>query len=419
MSYKKLGDYIRKVDLKNKDGKVLNLQGLSMTKEFRKSTSNIIGTDLSKYKIVKNGQFCCDFMSVIRVHKLPVVLNSTGEDVIISPAYVVFEVIDENLILPEYLMMWFRRSEFDRYADFRCDSSIRGGFQWDELREVELPIPSIEKQRAIVAQYQSVINKIKVNEQICEKLEAAAQTLYKHWFVDFEFPFDFAQGKPNENGQPYKTSGGVMVYDEELDGEVPEGWTYNSFTTISKIGGGGTPKTDVSEYWEDGKIPFYTPGDKTSNIYVLSTDKHITKEGLRKCSSKLYPTNTTFVTARGATMGGMSLSGFPMAMNQTCYAILSLLESPFFTYFLTRNLIDKLKSEAIGATFEAVVTKNFDETFVIIPKNEIVFGFEEQVSAIYNNILNKTEINYKLSQLQSLLLSRLTTLEESEKKKVI
>lgn len=188
MSYKILGDYIRKVDNKNKDLKVLNLQGLSMTKEFRKSTSNIVGTDLSKYKIVKQGQFCCDFMSVIRVHKLPVVLNNLGEDVIISPAYVVFEVIDENLLLPEYLMLWFRRTEFDRYADFRCDSSIRGGFQWEELCEVELPIPSIEKQREIVAQYQAVANKIKVNEQICEKLEATAQTVYKQWFVDFEFP---------------------------------------------------------------------------------------------------------------------------------------------------------------------------------------------------------------------------------------
>src|SRR5690554_7638034 len=188
MSYKKLGDYIRKVNNKNKDMKVLNLQGLSMTKEFRKSTSNIVGTDLSKYKIVKQGQFCCDFMSVIRVHKLPVVLNNLGEDVIISPAYIVFEVIDENLLLPEYLMLWFRRSEFDRYADFRCDSSIRGGFQWDELCEVELPVPAIEEQRKAVEQYQSVTNKIKVNEQICEKLEATAQTLYKQWFVDFEFP---------------------------------------------------------------------------------------------------------------------------------------------------------------------------------------------------------------------------------------
>lgn len=248
MSYKKLGEYIRKVENKNKDMKILNLQGLSMSKEFRKSTSNIVGTDLSKYKIVKQGQFCCDFMSVIRVHKLPVVLNNLGEDVIISPAYVVFEVIDESLLLPEYLMLWFRRSEFDRYADFRCDSSIRGGFQWEELCEVELPIPSIEKQCEIVAQYQAVENKIKVNEQICEKLEATAQTLYKHWFVDFEFP--------NEEGKPYKSSGGKMVWNEELEKEIPEGWEVKSLSDISKITMGQSPEGENYNDKGNGKI-FY------------------------------------------------------------------------------------------------------------------------------------------------------------------
>ena len=406
MSYKKLGEYIRKVDLKNRDGKILNLQGLSMTKEFRKSTSNIIGTDLSTYKVVKDGQFCCDFMSVIRVHKLPVVLNNLGEDVIISPAYVVFEIKDQSLLLPEYLMMWFRRSEFDRYADFRCDSSIRGGFQWEELCEVELPIPSIEEQRELVMQYHTISDKIKVNEQICEKLETTAQTLYKHWFVDFEFP--------NEDGKPYKSSGGKMVFNEELAKEIPEGWLYNSFTSNCKIAGGGTPKTDILEYWQNGEIPFYTPGDKTFNIYTLSTVKKITKEGLKKCSSKLYPKNTTFLTARGATTGGIALSGIPMAMNQTCYAILSLINTPIFSYFLTRSLIDKLKTEAIGATFEAIVTKNFDETFVVIANERTITEFEKRVNSIFKILLSKTKFNQKLIELQSLLLSRLATFEIEE-----
>lgn len=404
MSYKKLGEYIRKVDLKNRDGKILSLQGLSMTKEFRKSTSNIIGTDLSTYKVVKDGQFCCDFMSVIRVHKLPVVLNNLGEDVIISPAYVVFEIKDQSLLLPEYLMMWFRRSEFDRYADFRCDSSIRGGFQWEELCEVELPIPSIEEQSGLVKQYHTVSDKIKVNEQICEKLETTAQTLYKHWFVDFEFP--------NEEGKPYKSSGGKMVFNEELAKEIPEGWLYNSFTSNCKIAGGGTPKTDILEYWQNGEIPFYTPGDKTFNIYTLSTVKKITEEGLKKCSSKLYPKNTTFLTARGATTGGIALSAIPMAMNQTCYAILSLINTPIFSYFLTRSLIDKLKTEAIGATFEAIVTKNFDETFVVISNERTITEFEKRVNSIFEILLSKTKINQKLIELQSLLLSRLAVGKE-------
>ena len=146
-NYKLLGDYITRVDVRNKNLETTNLKGLSMTKEFRDSTSNIVGVDLSKYKLVPKNHFACDFMSVIRVHKLPVVHQNSDELIIVSPAYTVFKVIDESILNPEYLMMWFRRPEFDRYADFRCDSAIRGGFKWNELGEVELPIPSIEKQR--------------------------------------------------------------------------------------------------------------------------------------------------------------------------------------------------------------------------------------------------------------------------------
>lgn len=402
MSYKRLGDYItEKVEFNDNNNYKL-LQGVSNRKYFQKAKTNTIGIDLSKYRVAHHNQFVFNRATTRNSDRISVALRK-GITCIVSPSYRIFKVKDENILNPDYLLMWFKRPEFDRYARFKSHGSAHEFFDMNEMEDVELPILSIEKQRELVAQYQSINNKIKVNEQICEKLEATAQTLYRQWFVDFEFP--------NEQGEPYKSSGGVMVFDEELDSEIPEGWTYNSFTTISKIGGGGTPKTDVLEYWEDGEIPFYTPGDKTSSIYVLSTDKHITKEGLKKCSSKLYPANTTFITARGATTGGISLSGFPMAMNQTCYAILSLSESPFFTYFLTRSVIDKLKSEAIGATFEAVVTKNFEETFLIIPKNEIVFGFEEQAKSIYETILNKTKVNHKLSQLQSLLLSRLATLE--------
>lgn len=399
MSYKILGDFIRKVDNKNKDMKILNLQGLSMTKEFRKSTSNIVGTDLSKYKIVKQGQFCCDFMSVIRVHKLPVVLNNLGEDVIISPAYVVFEVIDENLLLPEYLMLWFRRTEFDRYADFRCDSSIRGGFQWEELCEVELPIPSIEKQREIVAQYQAVANKIKVNEQICEKLEATAQTLYKQWFVDFEFP--------NEEGQPYKSSGGAMVFNQELEKEIPEGWEVKSFTDTIKLGGGGTPSTDVQEYW-NGTIPFFTPADIQKSYYSIETIKSITELGLKESSTKLYPKDTVFITARG-TVGAIGLSSRDMAMNQSCYAIKNNL--PYYTHQKTLDVIEKLKGEAVGAVFSALVTKDFEQQIILEPNVSIKLNFNNSIKYLYDLLLSKSQENQKLTQLQSLLLSRLATLE--------
>jgi len=242
MSYKLLGNYIRIISNKNKGIITKDLRGVSMKKEFRKSTSNIVGTDLSKYKLVYKNQFCCDFMSVIRVHKLPVVLHVEDDPVIVSPAYIVFEINDINKLNPEYLMMWFRRSEFDRYADFRCDSAIRGGFKWGELCEVELPIPSIEKQNEIVKEYNIVVNRIKLNEQLNKKLEETAQAIYKHWFVDFEFP--------NEDGKPYKSSGGKMFYNEELEKDIPEGWGAGNFGKLIEPINGYAFKSD--DFTEEG-----------------------------------------------------------------------------------------------------------------------------------------------------------------------
>ena len=142
-TYKRLGDYIREVDVRNKDLQCTNLLGLSMTKEFRPSTSNVNGTDLSKYKIVNKGVFAFDTMSVIRVHKVPICLNESTNPIIISPAYITFEVCNENL-LTEYLKLVFRNSEFDRYAEFKSDSSVRGGYNWEELCDTMVKIPSIE-----------------------------------------------------------------------------------------------------------------------------------------------------------------------------------------------------------------------------------------------------------------------------------
>lgn len=174
----KLGELIRNVDVKNKDLHCNNLRGLSMTKEFRSSTSNIVGTDLSKYKIVAQKQFACDFMSTIRVHKMPIAFNTGKEEILVSPAYAVFEVVDEKIILPEYLMMWFSRTEFDRYADFRSDAAIRGGFGWNELCETSISIPCITDQYKIVFEYQAITERIALKQKINDNLAATIQTIF-------------------------------------------------------------------------------------------------------------------------------------------------------------------------------------------------------------------------------------------------
>ena len=177
-NYKRLGDYIHKVDERNSQYNT-NLQGLSMTKEYRSSTSNIVGTDLSNYKVMRKNRFVCDFMSVIRVYKLPVVLHKNEEIAIVSPAYTTFEINDITTLLPEYLMLWFRRPEFDRYAFFKCDSAIRGGFDWEALCDCLLPVPPIEEQEKIVDAYESIENRIALKRKINDNLEAQAYAIYK------------------------------------------------------------------------------------------------------------------------------------------------------------------------------------------------------------------------------------------------
>lgn len=188
MSYKKLGEFIQVVDDRNKELLDLPLLGVSVQKVFIPSIANTVGTDMSKYKILSRNQFTYIPDTSRRGDKIGVALFKTYDKALVSQAYTTFKIIDEDQLNPDYLMMWFTRPEFDRYARYHSIGSVREVFDWEDLCEVELPIPSIEKQREIVAQYQAVANKIKVNEQICEKLEATAQTLYKQWFVDFEFP---------------------------------------------------------------------------------------------------------------------------------------------------------------------------------------------------------------------------------------
>lgn len=188
MNYKKLGDYIQEVNIRNRDLNVDKLLGVSIQKEMIISIANTVGTDMSTYKVIKKGQFAYGPVTSRNGDKISVALQNKYDQAIISQVYISFEVIDENLLLPEYLMMWFRRPEFDRYARFKSHGSAREIFDWTEMCNIELPIPSIEKQREIVAEYNALQKRIDLNNQLIQKLEETAQTIYKQWFVDFEFP---------------------------------------------------------------------------------------------------------------------------------------------------------------------------------------------------------------------------------------
>lgn len=170
--YKKLGQYIRTVDIRNTDLVSMNLLGVSVKKQFIPSIANTVGTDFKKYKVVKKGQFTYIPDTSRRGDKIGIALLENYEIGIVSNIYTVFEIIDTNQLMPEYLMLWFSRPEFDRYARFKSHGSVREIFDWDEMCNVELPVPDIEKQRKIVKAYQTITDRIALKQKINDNLAA-------------------------------------------------------------------------------------------------------------------------------------------------------------------------------------------------------------------------------------------------------
>lgn len=251
-NYRKIGDFIKLVDERNKGLKVTNLVGLSISKQFIKSVANTIGTDMENYKIIRKNQFACSTMQVRRDKKMPLALYNDSEPAIISQAYPVFEINDTTKLLPEYLMMWFTRSEFDREACFHAVGGVRGSLEWEDFCGMQLPIPTTEKQQETVSEYKTIQNRIALNNQLISKLEETAQAIYKQWFVDFEFPFVTSSGVE----MPYKSNGGKMVWCEELEKEIPEGWEVDNLSSYTKY------------------------SDKRININNLVPEKYISTENM-------------------------------------------------------------------------------------------------------------------------------------------
>lgn len=192
-SYRRLGDYVQSVDIRNKERKVATLLEVSNAKEFIPSIVNTIGTDMSNYKVITKGQFVYIPDISRRGNKISIALMQEEEE-IVSQAYFVFEVADKSGLLPDYLMMWFRRPEFDRYARFKSHGSVREISDREEMCEVRLPIPDIEEQREIVAQYEAITRRIALNARICANLEETAQAFYNRMFVQDIDPDNLPDG---------------------------------------------------------------------------------------------------------------------------------------------------------------------------------------------------------------------------------
>lgn len=187
-NYDILGNHIRLIDTRNREGITDRVLGINIDKFFMPSVANVIGTDLSKYKLITKGKFACNPMHVGRDERLPVALYDEEEPAIVSPAYFMFEVIDNSILNEDYLMMWFRRPEFDRICWLHTDGSVRGGITWDDICRLELPIPPIENQLEIVNSYKAITERIALKQKINDNLEATAQAYFDSLFFDESEP---------------------------------------------------------------------------------------------------------------------------------------------------------------------------------------------------------------------------------------
>lgn len=295
-NYKKLGQFIRVVDVRNRENREDSLLGVSTRKVFINSVANTVGTDFKKYKIVKKNQFTYVPDTSRRGDKMGIAMLETHEQALVSQAYTVFEVVDIDKLSPEYLMMWFRRPEFDRYARFKSHGSVREIFDWEEMCDVELPVPSIEKQREIVREYNVIRDRINLNDMLTQKLDDTAQTLYKEWFVDFEFPIsrEYAEliGQPELEGKPYQSSGGEMEYSESLGIDYPKIWAVKTIADICEVINGRAYKE--GEYRKSGTKIIRIQNLNGGNKWLYSD---------MELPEKKYVSNGNLVFAWSATFG--------------------------------------------------------------------------------------------------------------------
>ena len=263
------------------------------------------------------------------------------------------------------------------------------GVNRNHLHALSVRVPPASVQHRIASILAAYDELIENSQRRIAILEAMARALYREWFVHFRFP-----GYEHHPRVPSPL------------GEIPQGWELTPFTEIADVLSGGTPKTDVAEYW-NGEIPFYTPRDVPDFFYVNDTDKHVSDLGLSKCASELYSPDTVFITARG-TVGKVALPSVPMAMNQSCYALRGKLGIPQrFLFLMTLQQVDYLKTNTGGATFDTIIVDTFRRMEVLKPSREIVTRFAERIDAIFEQVNTLQHAIENLRRTRDLLLPRL------------
>ena len=344
--YRLLGDFIRQVDVRNTDGKEENLLGVSVQKMFIPSIANTVGTDFTKYKVVKRGQFTYIPDTSRRGDKIGIALLTDYDEGLVSNIYTVFEVKDENELLPEYLMLWFSRPEFDRYARFKSHGSVREIMDWDEMCKVELPVPSIEKQRSIVKAYNTITDRIELKRKINDNLEAVLAASHSKMFF-------------SKDTSEHSKLGELMTFGN----------------------GKSRPKTD-------GPIPVYG-----GNGVLSYTDHHNIE-------------NAVLIGRVGAYCGSVYLEqGICWVSDNAIFANSKITKDEFFDYFLLKRL--NLFNHHVGTGQQLLTQEILNNIEVPKPVTEQIELFNRKATSIFETIFTNSREIIRLQELSDLLLSRL------------
>ena len=382
-SLHRLGDYIREVDVRNRDLEVKKLLGVSISKEFMPSIANTIGTDMSSYKVVEPRQFVYIADTSRRGDKIAIALLENNDKVIVSSIYTVFEVKDKQKLLPEYLMMWFRRPEFDRYARFKSHGSAREIFSWEEMCDVELPIPSIEQQQKMVSEYEAVTRRIRLNEQIIAKLEETAQALYRKMFVD---------GIDKEN--------------------LPEGWRIGTLGEIAEINTDNISTKDNSI-----EIRYLDSSSVTQNVfeeYQIFNVLH--NEIPSRAKRKVKHNDIVYSTVRpNLKHYGIIKDSVENMIVSTAFAVIRSCYNPISNELLYLMLTDEKNTEYLQgiaemskATYPSITPEDISALKLAIPIESMdMLKVNQSIKYCFDFVYYKHQENKELKELQSLLLAKM------------
>ena len=363
-NYKALSELVERVDIRNSDGGIDELIGVSIEKCFIKSVANTIGTDLTKYKIIKKNEFAVSLMQVSRDAKIPIACLKDYEIAIMSPAYSIFRVKSEQEVLPEYLDLWFRRSEFDREAAFIAVGGVRGSMPWDEFTGMEVFIPEYEEQHRIVNSYKAISDRIALKRQINDNLLSTSFSIYRRMFV------------------------------ENIDQtNLPANWSLTTLGKIAKLSAGGDRPAVYNDCLSDKcNVPIYSNGIDNEGLYGF-TDY-----------AKIYDESVT-VSARG-TVGYVFLREEPYVPIVRLISVIP--NKAFVTAKYLYFALSTIDLQSTGTSQQQITVPDFKKRQIIVPNSTTLDEFTSKVEPLFMAIKqNKVEIN-SLIALQSNFLALLS-----------